>query len=86
MAGWQSRLPEGLDLTDAAAIEGIEACAAIDPNTFGAPRDCALLRLAPAFSRHVRAVVFIDGLPAEPLMFDAEHKSALQARGLLHRA
>lgn len=54
-AGWESGATDGLAVAEAAAADGQARCAEIPTNAFGAPRDCALLRMAPAFIAHVRA-------------------------------
>jgi hypothetical protein len=59
-AGWESATPEGLEIADAASAEGVRRCDAVSDQQFGAPRDCALLRVAPAMVAHVRAVMLID--------------------------
>ncbi len=58
-AGWESRTPEGLDIAEAASTDGVRRCDALPAKEFGAPRDCALLRIAPAIVVHVRAMNLI---------------------------
>jgi hypothetical protein len=61
-AGWTSRTPEGFEQARAAAEEGQGRCAKLSPDRFGAPRDCALLALAPAFVAHQEAVRLLTAL------------------------
>ena len=61
-AGWTSRMPEGFEEARAAADEGQGRCAALSPDRFGAPRDCALLALAPAFVAHQETVGLLEAL------------------------
>jgi hypothetical protein len=61
-AGWTSRLPEGFEAARAAAEEGQARCAKLSPERFGAPRDCALLALAPAFVAHQETVGLLAAL------------------------
>jgi hypothetical protein len=62
VAGWTSRTPEGFEAARAAAEEGQGRCAKLSPERFGAPRDCALLALAPAFIAHQETVGFLATL------------------------
>lgn len=61
-AGWTSRTPEGFEEARAAAEDGQGRCARLSPDRFGAPRDCALLALAPAFVAHQEAVRLLAAL------------------------
>lgn len=75
-AGWESATPEGLEIVDAASAEGVARCDALSDQQFGAPRDCALLRVAPGMAAHVRAVMLIDRIERSNPITD-ENRSAL---------
>jgi hypothetical protein len=77
MAGWQSRTGEGLDLTDSVSGDGVAECDALDKSKFGVPRDCALLELAPAFARHVRAVDYLRSIHYSGKALTDEQRAAL---------
>ncbi len=61
-AGWESRLPEGLSLASDARAEGMRLCASLPAQSFGAPRDCALLAVTDVFVAHERALNVLDPL------------------------
>ncbi len=77
-AGWESRTQEGLEIAEAAAADGVRRCDALPAKQFGAPRDCALLRIAPAIVVHVRALNVIARVgTSEPGRVSAEDRNSL---------
>ena len=77
-AGWESRTQEGLEIAEAAATDGIRRCDALPAKQFGAPRDCALLRITPAIVVHVRALNLVARIgTTEPARVSAEDRNSL---------
>jgi hypothetical protein len=67
LSGWSSLTPEGAQLADDVAADGVQRCAALDPKTnFVPPRDCNLMALEPGFARHSRAVIFLTRIGHMP--------------------
>ena len=67
-AGWESAQPDGLATADAALQAGAAECDQFGANEFRPPRDCALLRVGPAFVAHVRTMNTLARLEAQPTL------------------
>lgn len=75
-AGWESAQPDGLSTADTALQAGTAECDQFGPNEFRPPRDCALLRVGPAFVAHVRTLNTLARLEAQSAL-GADDKAEL---------
>jgi hypothetical protein len=64
LAAWQGG-EEGFNKADDLASRGSRLCDSLDKKGFGAPRDCAILRLVPALVAHDSWVAQFKGLPTK---------------------
>lgn len=60
MAGWQSKLEDGYRLAGAVSVRGQAECDALPEEQFGAPRDCAIHDVMPAFVAHESILQLAD--------------------------